>query len=117
MLSNDSPNNPPPHPCLFHPVLTFLDFQGPSVRPCSSLYSCIPPNRAPGGAWHSKRIEYLQPATPACYPTAGMIDLGRDLDLEIHRSNYNSEGLDPKPLRVLWWESPKEPKGTFGRNS
>jgi hypothetical protein len=70
-------------------------------------FSWVPPNLAPGGSWHTKRMEHLRLAA-ACYsdPDA-LIEDGIRM-LEVHRRNYNAEGPDPKHLQLLWWEFPKE---------
>jgi hypothetical protein len=58
-LSSELPNEPPPPPRPHRPVPTHSDFPHPSAPPAVPPFSWIPPNLAPGGAWHDKRMEHL----------------------------------------------------------
>ena len=106
-LSNDLPIESPPPPRPFRPVPTCSDFHGPSAPPAVPPFSWIPPNLAPGGAWHAKRMERLLLAA-ACYPDPERLIADGVRMLAIHRSNYNLEGPDPTQLQLLWWEFPRE---------
>jgi hypothetical protein len=105
-LCNEIPNQPDPPPPL-RSRLAQLGQYGPAAPPEVPPFSWVPPNLAPGASWHTKRMEHLRLAA-ACYsdPDA-LIEDGIKM-LEVHRSNYNAEGPDPKHLQLLWWEFPKE---------
>ena len=82
-------------------------FKDPLPPPAVHPFSWVPPDLAPGGAWHGKRAEHLRLAA-TCHPNPEQLLQEGIWLLDSHRSNCNLEGPDPKQLQLLWWEFPQE---------
>lgn len=63
------------------------------------------PDLSPGGQWHQERVSSLHAAVVGLPDAAQLIEEGLAA-LDVHRTNYTSEG--PKRLQLLWWEFPPE---------
>ena len=63
------------------------------------------PDLSHGGKWYNDRVASLKNAVHGL-PRAKQLYLEGLEALEVHRTNYTSEG--PKRLQLLWWEFPEE---------
>ena len=79
-------------------------------------FKWVPPDLSVGSPWYKERLKSLQKASWEFPDPPSIVKEGLSI-LDIHRSNYNSEGPAPTQLQLIWWEFPREHWGPLRKGS